>query len=261
MRGLVDGDEAAMSARIEEIRDIASKMDDAPFSAGMQVSELDPTTGYAASSAHYDDVDNPLIEVEQPIVVEMVRDVDAGRALDAACGTGRHSRHLAERHEVFGVDASPEMLAVAEATVPNGTFRTGDLNALPFDEGSFDVVVCALAICHLADIRAGIAEIGRVARKGAKVVISDPHPTSVAILSHLFVPTDDGGLGFVRNHRRLVGDYLAAFDQASLRIVRCVEPLMGDDATVGFASDFVPDAVRRALAGLPAAIVWELERV
>jgi ubiquinone/menaquinone biosynthesis C-methylase UbiE len=56
----------------------------------------------------------------------------AGPALDAACGTGRHARHLAELgHTVLGVDASAGMLAAARTNVPSGDFRQGDLTQLP----------------------------------------------------------------------------------------------------------------------------------
>ncbi|MEX0873813.1 MAG: methyltransferase domain-containing protein [Actinomycetota bacterium] len=250
-----------MAARIEEIKKIVARMDDPRFAMGLDAEELDPRTGYAASAPGYDQVANPLIEAEHPIVARLVAHGPAGRALDAACGTGRHAKHLSSKHETYGVDASPEMLAVARQTAPNATFETGDLEALPFADGHFDVVVCALALCHLADLTAAVGEIGRVARRGAKVVLTDPHPMSVAIISHLFVPTTDGGLGFVRNHRRLVGDYLRAFEAAGLRVVQCIEPPVPDSGlTGGIGGKFLDDAVRQALEGMPQAIIWELEK-
>jgi SAM-dependent methyltransferase len=262
LRGLVDGSDERMAARIEEVRKIVARMDDPRFAVGLDAEELDPRTGYAASAPGYDNVANPLIEAEHPIVERLVADVPAGRALDAACGTGRHAKHLSATHETYGVDASPEMLAVAREAAPNATFETADLEALPFPDDHFDVVVCALALCHLADLTAAVCEIGRVTRRGAKVVLTDPHPMSVAIISHLFVPTTDGGLGFVRNHHRLVGDYLRAFDAAGLRVLQCIEPPVPESAmTGGIAGAFLAEAVRQALEGMPQAIVWELEKV
>jgi SAM-dependent methyltransferase len=250
-----------MAARIEEIKKIVARMDDPRFSGGLDAEELDPRTGYAASAPGYDHTTNPLIEAEHPIVERLVADVPAGLALDAACGTGRHAKHLATKHETYGVDASPEMLAVAQQTAPDATFDTGDLEALPFPDGHFDVVVCALALCHLADLTAAVVEIGRVARRGAKVVLSDPHPLNVAIISHLFVPTTEGGIGFVRNHRRLVGDYLRAFDAAGLRVVACIEPPVPESGlTGGIGGRFLDEAARQALEGLPQAIIWDLEK-
>ena len=251
-----------MAARVEEIKKIVARMDDPRFAVGLDAEELDPRTGYAASAPGYDSTENPLIEAEHPIVERLVADVPAGRALDAACGTGRHVKHLSTKHETYGIDASPEMLAVASQTAPDATFRTGDLEALPFPDDHFDVVVCALALCHLADLTAAVGEIGRVARSGAKVVLTDPHPMSVAIISHLFVPTTDGGLGFVRNHRRLVGDYLRAFDAAGLRVLQCLEPPVPESGlrSGGIGGKFLAEAMRQALEGLPQAIIWDLEK-
>ncbi len=251
-----------MAARIDEVRKIVARMDDPRFAAGLDAEELDPRTGYAASAAGYDHTPNPLIEAEHPIVERLVADSPAGRALDAACGTGRHAKHLSSKHDTYGVDASPEMLAVAREAAPDATFETGDLEALPFPDARFDVVVCALALCHLADLTKAVCEIARVARQGAKVVLSDPHPMSVAIISHLFVPTTDGGLGFVRNHRRLFGDYLRAFDAAGLDVLQCIEPPIPDSGMTGaIAGPFLAEAMRQALEGMPQAIIWELERV
>jgi SAM-dependent methyltransferase len=251
-----------MGARIDEIRKIVERMDDPRFAGGLDVEELDPRTGYAAGATGYDTTDNPLIEIEHPIVEKLVADLPRGRALDAACGTGRHAKHLSRNHETYGVDASPEMLAVAQAAVPDATFDTGDLEKLDFPDVHFDVVVCALALCHLPDLTAAVAELARVARRGATLVLTDPHPTSVAIISHLFVPTNEGGIGFVRNYRRLVGDYLRAFDAAGVRVRRCIEPPMAESGMLGgLGGRFLADAMKQALEGLPGAIIWELERL
>jgi ubiquinone/menaquinone biosynthesis C-methylase UbiE len=173
----------------------------------------------------------------------------------------RHAKHLSTNHETFGVDASAEMLAVARKTASQATFDTADLEALPFPDDHFDVVVCALALCHLADLTKAVGEIGRVAKSGAKVVLTDPHPMSVAIISHLFVPTTDGGLGFVRNHKRLIGDYLRAFEAAGLRVLQCIEPPVPESGmTGGIAGEFLAEAVRQALEGMPQAIIWDLEK-
>ena len=262
LRRLVDGPDDAMAERLAEIKRIAERLDRPLFAGGLHVEELDPRTGYAASASGYDTTTNPLIEAEHPIVEAIVARVDPGRALDAACGTGRHAKHLAERHETYGVDASPEMLEVAKQAAPAATFETGDLEQLPFPDGHFDVVVCALALCHLEDLEAAAVEIGRVAKPGAKVVLTDPHPQSVAIISHLFVPKPDGSIGFVRNHQRLVGDYLRSFDAAGLRVIDCIEPPVPESGlTGGLAGPYVPGAMRQALEGLPQAIIWDLERV
>jgi SAM-dependent methyltransferase len=65
------------------------------------------------------------------------------RILDAGCGTGRVGGFLAAAgHEVTGVDLDPELIAVARADHPGGTWLVGDLAELDLGR-QFDVIVCA----------------------------------------------------------------------------------------------------------------------
>jgi hypothetical protein len=74
--------------------------------------------------------------------------------------------------------------------------------------------------------------------------------------------TTDGSLAFVREHVHLHGEYLHAFGHSGLDVVRCLEPRFGPDeaAMQGMAAQFVPEATRAAFVGLPAALIWQLER-
>jgi SAM-dependent methyltransferase len=260
LRGLVDATDDDMAARIEEIRNIATHLDEAPWSLDLHVPELDALSGYAEWSKSYDTIDNALLVAEQPAVEAITSKLPPGRALDAACGTGRHAAHLAKRHQVTGVDQSAEMLAVAKEKVPDGDFILGDMTALDFPDASFDVVVCALALCHLEDLTRAVVELGRVAKPGATIVLTDPHPISTFVISQAFFPTEEGGLAFVRNHTRTIAEYLRPFGAAGLRVRDCHEPLFEPEYSGGLAERFVPGAMAQALGGLPFAIVWELER-
>ncbi len=117
--------------------------------AGVHARPIDVTEGYGQWAPTYDAPGNRMIEREQPVVWGMLDALPVGVALDAACGTGRHSRHLdALGHRVIGVDLTEEMLAVARANVPAGEFRRASLEALPLGEESVDLVVCGLALSH-----------------------------------------------------------------------------------------------------------------
>ena len=72
----------------------------------------------------------------------------------------------------------------------------------------------------------------------------------------------DGSLAFVRQYSYLHSEYLDAFAAAGLDVVRCVEPRLGPEeaAGQGMADQFIPEATQAAFAGLPGALVWQLER-
>jgi SAM-dependent methyltransferase len=260
LRGLFDASVDEQRARLDEAKKIIAEIEDAPWSLGLDVPERDAISGYASWSQTYDTAKNGLIDLEQPVMDEILAAVPPGRALDAACGTGRHSKSLAERHEVIGVDQSPEMLAVARASAPGATFEEGDFTALRFEDESFDLVVSSLALTHLTDISPAIREFARVVRPGGRIVLSDIHPMSVLILGQGFFADGDGGFAFVRNHVHLISSYLAAFRVASLDVLRCIEVRIPPDPRYGGAAGrVIPDAAVQATQGLPMVLVWELE--
>jgi ubiquinone/menaquinone biosynthesis C-methylase UbiE len=91
-------------------------------------------------------------------------DLRGQRVLDLGCGTGRLSTALAERGmaRVWGVDASPEMLAVARDKVPASVgLKEGRAERLPFRDAWFDRAVMWLVV-HLVDRPAAFREVARV---------------------------------------------------------------------------------------------------
>ena len=261
LRGLVDASEEQQSGRIDEIRRVITEFDGEPWSLGLEVFELDHREGYAAWAPTYDTMANALIRAEQPIVERLIADLPPPqRALDAACGTGRHAEHLTEAgHIVNGVDASPDMLALARTKVPVATFAEGDFCALDFADDSFDLVVCSLALTHTRDLTVPIREFARVVRSGGRVILSDIHPMNVLILGQGFFSDEHGNFAFVRNYVHHISSYVDAITGAGLRVRACVEPL-GDTAAAGPATQFVPEAAARAVNGLPFALIWDLEK-
>jgi SAM-dependent methyltransferase len=262
-RQLVEGDDETAAARIDEVRRIVGSVEESTFGLGADVPELDARDGYARWAATYDRSGNPLISVEQPVVWGLLDALPVGRALDAACGTGRHAAHLVERgHDVIGVDGSPEMLELARARVPGARFFEGDLRDLPVDDGEVDLALCALALGHAEDLRPPIAELARAVRPGGHVVLSDLHPAMSVAGGQALFEAADGSLAFVREHVHLLGEYLDAFAAEGLDVVRCVEPRFGPEEAEmqGMAAQFIPEATRAAFAGLPAALVWQLIR-
>lgn len=159
-------------ARLEEIRRLLDGAD--ALGGGVEAEPIATRDGYATWAAWYDEPGNQLIDLEQPVVQEILAGLPVGVALDAACGTGRHTAYLASLgHRVIGVDESPEMLAVARAKVPAAELHEGDLHDLPLADDSVDLVVCALALVHVPELGRAFAELVRVLRPGGRLVVSD----------------------------------------------------------------------------------------
>jgi SAM-dependent methyltransferase len=94
------------------------------------------------------------------------------RVLDVACGRGVSAVHLAEQFgcHVTGLDYGLENIAAAQAHaadrgVPHlTTFRQGDAEGLPFEDGSFDAVVSECSFCTFPGKATAAAEMARVLR-------------------------------------------------------------------------------------------------
>lgn len=250
---------------------------------GIEASPITTREGYAQWAPFYDEPGNMLLEIEQPIVRAILDRLPVGVALDAACGTGRHSAHLSSLgHKVIGVDTSPEMLDHARAKVPEGEFHEANLNDIPLPDESVDLVVCAIALSHVEDLGRALAELVRVLRPNGHMVLSD----SRGLIGDIGLPLvrigRDGEFGYMPTWSRLASDYLAAALPLGLQVRRCEEPrrpspIVGDDGTDLYDGirppDHVPgkppniwslhalatDAANAAWRGQPAAIIWHFQ--
>jgi len=249
--------------RMGDIRHILDHFDEFPQSLEFPVTEYDVQAGYTSWAPRYDQP-NLVIEREEPIVKALLASVPLGTALDAACGTGRHSATLAALgHTVIGVDATEAMLSIARDKVPGGDFRLGRLEALPLADSSVDLVTCALALTHVERLDPVIREFARVLRPGGCAILSDIHPIMAMTSGVAAFPTEDGSLGvpFVVNRPHQVSEYIQAFLDAGLLITACLEPAVTEEMLPRFPTYAAyPDATREAFVRMPQLLIWQLAR-
>jgi SAM-dependent methyltransferase len=129
-----------------------------------------------------------LIEPAFVPLYESVLDRLAGwpidRLLDIGCGAGLLCQ-MASRQvvQVAGIDATPEMLQIARPRSPMALFEVGDIEHLPFANGTFDAVTAFNSIQFAADSQEAVREARRVTRQGGKVVVAVWGPAEVCDLS------------------------------------------------------------------------------
>jgi SAM-dependent methyltransferase len=93
--------------------------------------------------------------------------------LDVGCGSGRFVRLAADREaSVAGIDATAEFVAIARERTPGADIRHGDMQFLPWDDDSFDVVTGFNAFFYAADIVAAFREAARVLRPGGHIALT-----------------------------------------------------------------------------------------
>lgn len=114
------------------------------------------------------------------------------QVLDVGCGTGYLTRLLAplagpDGH-VTGLDPAPAMVGHARRHAPrNCSYQVGEGQALPFGDGSFNLVVSTLAVHHMpGPARAdALREMFRVLRPGGRLLIAELRPPRGALAARL----------------------------------------------------------------------------
>src|SRR5438128_10753053 len=101
----------------------------------------------------------------------------SGRGLvcDVGCGPGHVGRYLTERGvDVFGLDLSSEMVALARRRNPSMRFEQGDLRALGLPDASLAGIVAFYSLIHLerAEIASALTELARVLVPGGLILIA-----------------------------------------------------------------------------------------
>ena len=165
----------------------------------------------------------------------------ARRALDVGCGEGRFCRMMAAKGiATIGVDPTATLLARARTLHPGGDYREGRAEALPVEDGGFDLVVSYLTLIDIPDLRAAIPEMARALAPGGRLLIAnlqsfqtaEPEggrarhapPTIGRYMEERGAFYEWSGIR-IRNWHRPLSTYMTLLLGAGLRLERFEEPL------------------------------------
>jgi ubiquinone/menaquinone biosynthesis C-methylase UbiE len=172
--------------------------------------------------------------------------------LEIACGTGRVTRHLVQhippRGTLIATDISADMIEVARSVVTNEkiSWQVADAQELPFDDDSFDHVVCQFGLMFFPDKSKALREIYRVLRQGGKFLFNvwdsvEKNPRTVVFKKILDEQFDDAPAETRLPHslhdknllRRLLED--AGFNNIGIEEVTLTGYQHPDDTIAGFS--------------------------
>ena len=126
---------------------------------------------------------NPLFEA-------MLSAANVGEStsiLDAGCGGGGASILAIERGaQVSGIDAAEGLITVARERVPEGDFRIGDIQELPYEDNRFDAVIAPNSLQYAEDKVATLHELQRVCKPNGRVVIGLFAEAETVEFRHIF---------------------------------------------------------------------------
>lgn len=133
-------------------------MSDLSFSACEQ-------QGWNRNATRYDEIDLPATAQAFRPLLDSLGDVNGADILEIASGTGQLARQALERGaRVTGVDVAANMVTVARENCPNAIFLEGDAESLPFEDTTFDAVLCSFGMLHMERPEKVVQDVARVLR-------------------------------------------------------------------------------------------------
>jgi ubiquinone/menaquinone biosynthesis C-methylase UbiE len=160
-------------------------------------------TTYNAAADFYDHPANTFWERYGRRTVERLGLTAGQRVLDVCCGSGASAIPTASivgtTGSVIGVDLAQNLLELARSKaqqqgLDNVDFQSGDMTRLPFEDNSFDVVVCVFGIFFVPNMESTLRELKRVLRIRGKLAITTWGP-------RFFEPANTAFWNSVRNAR------------------------------------------------------------
>ncbi len=144
---------------------------------------LDPKQGYARYAHEYDELEKFWDSFEQDKLKTYIAEAAEKEVLDAGAGTGRISLRLhAAGATVTALDISPEMLGLLHQKEPEIKVVEGDMESMPFEDNTFDMIFSSLAMVHLKKVDKFLDECYRVVKDDGKVVLTNIHYRKPMIL-------------------------------------------------------------------------------
>ncbi len=162
--------------------------------------------------------------------LELAKLSPGDKVLDVGCGTGTLAIMakgiVGPTGEVYGIDPAPEMIDVARHKSARASvevnLQVGLIEAIPFPECTFDVVLSSLMVHHLPDdVKAkGLREVQRVLRPGGRLLVIDMKLSSSTLIGKLHAHL--GGHGRMKGDVPLLPEMLreAAFKSVEMGATR-----------------------------------------
>lgn len=140
--------------------------------------------------------DGKFVQGMYDVLVNEIQKSQSGKILDIGCGNGNLFTFLPDgKYELFGIDFSENMISEAKKNCKTKvSFIVADAEKLPFDDNTFDIVVCNASFHHYIHPNIVLEEMNRVLKIGGKVLIGDPYiPKGIRGIINALLRFSDSG--------------------------------------------------------------------
>ena len=136
-------------------------------------------------TSYYTEANESFYEVAFDYFIRILNVPKGSLFLDVGCGSCTHSIRLAKRgFYIHAIDISNIILETAKRQIrafdlqEKIKLQRANLLSLPFEDQTFDYILCWGVLMHIPDIEKAISELGRVLKKGGKIIISEANMNS-----------------------------------------------------------------------------------
>ncbi len=118
-----------------------------------------------------------MCKKDYPEILEEIEKEPFDSLLDAGCGPAPMEYLLSQKYpekHYFGIDLTPAMIEKAkEKNIPNSDFIVGDCEKLPFNENSFDIIICSMSAHHYPNIQNFFDSVFKCLKHGGRFILRD----------------------------------------------------------------------------------------
>ena len=207
------------------------------MSSSVTTSYVTPAEGYRLWANTYDDELNPMLSLEQRILGPLLPPLVDLDVVDLGCGTGRWLKALqgSGARSLLGVDASPEMLVLAQSKLAGvANLVCADCGSVSLEASSADIILANFVLSYVDDARHVVKTVRRAMRPGGSMFITDIHPETAAVLNWRRGIHGEREFHEIRTHPRTIEEIILMCEKANLSVALVLEPRFGDEERLIF---------------------------
>lgn len=131
-------------------------------------------------------------------IIELIREIinlnfngrESIKLIDVGCGDGYLLKEIARKLpeiDLFGIDLSENRVEMAKKFVPTAMLKTADAQDMPFEDQTFDIVVCSEVIEHCLDDTKVLAELSRISKPNSFLILTAPNFYTFESISRVLI--------------------------------------------------------------------------
>lgn len=205
------------------------------FTRNKEVPLLSPYNGYNLWAASYLQEVNPIKNLSDQLIEKLLPNLSDKVFLDAGCGAGKFCK-LAQNQNakaIVGVDLSSAMVEIARAHCPTANLQCADLSTVELEKEYFDVIICALVLAHIEDLKRPLHNLLAALKKGGVLIVTDFHPfLTLRNSKRTFKDSQSGKEYEVQHHLHLFQEYFTVFRKYGFVVDYLEEPIFQNSPAV-----------------------------